>query len=173
MSDRLRAALRAIPDFPVPGVLFRDVSPLLADPALLREALEALAAPWADAGVTRVVGIESRGFLFGAMLAERLGAGFVMARKPGKLPADTVRETYALEYGEDAIEVHTDAVGASDRVLVHDDVIATGGTAAATARLAERLGGTVAGFSFLVEIGSLGGRARLPAGVPVHTVIAL
>jgi len=173
VSDRLLRALRAVPDFPQPGILFRDVSPLLADPALVAEAVEALAAPWRAAGVTAVVGVEARGFLFGPMLAARLGAGFAMARKPGKLPAATVREAYALEYGADAVELHADAFGPGARVLVHDDVIATGGTAAAVGRLAERLGAEVAGFSFLVELEALAGRALLPAGAPAHAVISL
>lgn len=162
MSDRLLRALRSVPDFPQPGILFRDISPLLADPVLLRETVDALAEPWQGEGVTRVLGVESRGFLLGPMVAERLGAGFAMVRKPGKLPAETVRASYDLEYGSDAIEMHADAVGASDRVLIHDDVIATGGTAAATAELVASLGAEVAGFSFLIEIEALGGRARLP-----------
>jgi adenine phosphoribosyltransferase len=173
VPETLLRALRDVPDFPVPGVLFRDVSPLLADPALRARAVDALASPWLDAGITAVVGVESRGFLFGTLLAERLGAGFAMARKPGKLPAATVREAYALEYGSDAIEVHADAFRPGDRVLVHDDVIATGGTAAAAARLVERLGAEVAGFSFLIELAALGGRARLPEGPRLHAVLDL
>ncbi len=171
MTDKLLAALRTVPDFPEPGVRFKDASPILADAMLLREALAALQAPWEGERVTHVVGVEARGFLFGTMLAERLGTGFVMARKPGKLPAETVREEYALEYGADAVELHADAVRAGDRVLVHDDVVATGGTAAATARLVQQLGAEVVGLSFLIEIAALGGRGVLPEGVPVGVVL--
>lgn len=167
----LHAALRTVPDFPEPGVQFKDISPILADPALLRTAVRALAAPYADAGVTKVVGVESRGFLFGTPVADWLGAGFVLARKPGKLPAATLREEYALEYGTDALEIHADALTPEDRVLIHDDVIATGGTAAAAARLVERVGAEVVGFAFLIELGGLNGRAQLPADLPVHVVL--
>lgn len=169
--DALRAALRTVPDFPEPGVQFKDISPILADPALLRAAVRELAAPFAAEGITKVVGIESRGFLFGAPVADWLGAGFVLARKPGKLPASTIREEYDLEYGTDAIELHTDALGPGDRVLIHDDVIATGGTAAAAARLVKRLGAELVGFAFLLELDALGGRKRLPAETPVHVVL--
>lgn len=171
MSDRLRRALRDVPDFPTPGVLFRDISPILADPELLQEAVEALLEPYREAGITKVIGVESRGFLFGTMLAERLQAGFVLARKPGKLPAQTVRETYALEYGTDALEAHADALQPGDRVLVHDDVLATGGTAGAAFRIVQRLGAEVAGFAFLIELEALGGRNKLPAEVPLHAVL--
>jgi adenine phosphoribosyltransferase len=173
MSDRLLRALRTVPDFPQPGIQYRDISPVLADPALLAEALERLVEPWAAAPPDVVVGIESRGFLFGAMIAERLGAGFAMARKPGKLPAATVSQQYALEYGHDTIELHADAFPAGARVVVHDDVIATGGTAVASGQLVERLGGRVVGFSFLIELAPLGGRALLPAGAPIHTVLTV
>lgn len=171
MPDRLEAALRTVPDFPKPGIAFKDITPVLADPALFSVAVERLKAPYREGAVTHVVGVEARGFWFGAALAERLGAGFVPARKPGKLPAATLREAYALEYGTDAIEIHADALGPGARVLVHDDVIATGGTAAATARLVRRAGAEVVGFSFFVELAFLGGRAHLPEGVPVHAVI--
>lgn len=170
-TDALRAALRTIPDFPEPGIQFKDISPILADPALLRSAVRALSEPFAPEGISKVVGIESRGFLFGTSMADWLGAGFVLARKPGKLPAETVREEYALEYGTDALEVHADALQPGDRVLVHDDVIATGGTAAATARLVERLGAELVGFSFLIELNALRGRHKLPSDVPVHVVL--
>lgn len=170
-SDALRAALRTIPDFPKPGIQFKDISPILADPALLRSAVRELSKPFAAEGITRVVGIESRGFLFGTSMADWLGAGFVLARKPGKLPAETIREEYALEYGTDALEVHADALGPDDRVVIHDDVIATGGTAAAAARLVERLGAEVIGFSFLIELDALQGRQKLPAEIPVHIVL--
>ena len=167
----LYGALRTVPDFPEPGVQFKDISPILADPALLRTAVRALAAPYADMGVTKVVGVESRGFLFGTPMADWLGAGFVLARKPGKLPAATIREEYALEYGTDAVEIHIDALTPDDRVLIHDDVIATGGTAAATARLIERVGATVVGFAFLIELEFLNGRTQLPDTLPVHVVL--
>jgi adenine phosphoribosyltransferase len=167
----LYGALRTVPDFPEPGVQFKDISPILADPALLRTAVRALAAPYADMGVTKVVGVESRGFLFGTPMADWLGAGFVLARKPGKLPAATISEEYTLEYGTDAVEIHIDALTPDDRVLIHDDVIATGGTAAATARLIERVGATVVGFAFLIELEFLNGRTQLPDTLPVHVVL--
>lgn len=172
VSD-LAAALRTVPDFPAPGIQFKDLTPVLADPALFEEMLAALAAPWERAGVTHVVGIESRGYWFGAALAARLGAGFLPARKPGKLPGATLSESYALEYGEDAIELHADDLPAGARVLVHDDVIATGGTAAAACRLIEAAGATVAGISFAVEIAFLDGRRQLPAGVPIEAAIVV
>ena len=170
-TDALRAALRTVPDFPEPGVQFKDISPILADPALLRSAVRALAEPFAAEGITRVVGVESRGFLFGTPMADWLGAGFVLARKPGKLPAATIREEYALEYGSGVIEVHADALEPGDRVLIHDDVIATGGTASAAARLVERLGAEVIGFAFLIELRALRGRKQLPRETPVHVVL--
>jgi len=174
--DRLAAAVRDVPDFPKPGILFRDVTPLLAAPDLFRETVERLAAPFLGAGITHVVGVESRGFWFGPALAERLGAGFVPVRKPGKLPRAVLRETYALEYGEDTVELHADCFDdvPGARVLVHDDVIATGGTAAAAARLVAQAGAEVAGLSFLVEIGVLGGRAVLAGalpGVPIEAAL--
>ncbi len=171
LSDALRRALRTVPDFPTPGIEFKDIAPVLADPALLRAAVRALAEPFAESGITHVVGIESRGFLFGTPLADRLGAGFVPVRKPGKLPGQTLREDYALEYGTDAVEVQAEALGPGNRVLVHDDVIATGGTAAAAARLVARTGAEVAGFAFLVELTALSGRAHLPEGLRVHAVL--
>lgn len=169
----LAAALRTIPDFPKPGIQFKDLTPVLADPALFDALLDRLAAPWAEAGVTHVVGIEARGYWFGAALAARLGAGFLPARKPGKLPGETIRASYALEYGEDAIELHAQDLPDGARVLVHDDVIATGGTAEAACRLVEAAGGTVVGLSFAVEIAFLDGRQCLPEGLPVEAVIAV
>jgi adenine phosphoribosyltransferase len=160
----LSALVRDIPDFPEPGIVFKDITPLLADGAAFRSAVEGMAGLVDQAGVTvdRVVGIEARGFIVGAPLATHLGVGFAPVRKPGKLPWDTTGEEYALEYGTDRVEVHTDALVAGERVLVVDDVIATGGTAAATGRLVERLGGEVAGFAFLLELGFLDGRRLLP-----------
>ena len=175
MPDRLLAAVRTVADFPIPGVAFKDLTPVLADPALFAEALDRLAAPWAGAGVTHVVGVEARGFWFGAALAARLGAGFVPARKPGKLPAAVRRATYALEYGEDAVELHADAFDGADapRVLVHDDVVATGGTAAAVCALVAEAGAEVVGVSVVLEIAFLDGRARLPVGVPLDAVLVV
>lgn len=171
-EERLRRAVRHIPDFPSPGIQFKDITPILADRTLLREALDALVKPYSNQGITHVLAIEARGFFFGAGIAERLGAGLIPARKPGKLPSHTISEAYALEYGTDNIEIHADGLTNGARVLIHDDVIATGGTAAAAARLAEKSGGQVVGFSFLVELGFLNGRAKLPEGIPVHSVLA-
>ncbi|MGH7474709.1 MAG: adenine phosphoribosyltransferase [Longimicrobiales bacterium] len=161
MADRLRAAVRDVPDFPRPGVLFKDITPVLADSMLFAAAIDALADTAADVTPDIVVGIESRGFIIGAPVALRLGLGFVPIRKPGKLPFTAMREAYALEYGEDFLEAHVDAIASSHRVLIVDDVLATGGTAEAAARLIERLGGAVAGFAFLLELGFLNGRQRL------------
>jgi adenine phosphoribosyltransferase len=160
-STWLAGHLRDVPDFPKPGIVFKDLSPLLGDVDAFRYAVDAIADHAAGLTVDKVVGIEARGFIFAAAVAYRLGAGFVPVRKPGKLPWTTVSETYALEYGTDTLEVHDDALGASDTVLVVDDVLATGGTAAATCRLVERLGGRIAGLAFVVELGFLGGRAKL------------
>ena len=162
LIDRLRAAVRDVPDFPKPGVMFKDITPVLRDPVLFRDVTEAMAASFADSRITHVVGIESRGFIFGAPIALRLGAAFVPMRKPGKLPAAVLREEYALEYGTDALEVHRDAMTNGARALIVDDVLATGGTAAAACRLADRFGVPVVGCSFLIELSFLGGRAKLP-----------
>lgn len=169
---RLRASIRAIPDFPLPGILFRDITPLLADPSAAATALELHLHHLADLGdrIDRVVGIESRGFLFGAPLAQRLGVGFVPARKPGKLPATTIEECYALEYGSNTLQLHADALGSGMKVVVVDDLLATGGTAHATAKLVERLGGEVLACLFLIELEGLGGRERL-AGRRVESVL--
>ena len=161
VAEALRAAVRDIPDFPKPGIVFKDVTPALADAALFRATTEELARPWRGAAITHVVGIESRGFIFGAPVAQALGAGFVPIRKPGKLPFRRERIDYALEYGTDALEIHADACGDGGRVLIVDDVLATGGTAAAAAELVERLGATVAGLAFVLELGFLDGRSRL------------
>ncbi len=171
MSERrIREAIRAIPDFPKPGILFRDVTPLLGDPATLREAIAALVAPFRADGIQKVVGMESRGFIFGTPAALELGAGFVPVRKPGKLPAATRSASYELEYGTDRLEIHEDAIRAGERVLLVDDLLATGGTAEATARLVRELGGQVVAAAFLVELAALGGRARL-ALPRVHSVV--
>jgi len=160
-AAQIRDAVREVPDFPKPGILFKDITPVLLDPRLFEAATEAMAAPFMDARVTRVVAIESRGFLFGAPIAQRLTAGLVPVRKPGKLPAARARVEYVLEYGTDALEMHADAIGAEDRVLIVDDVLATGGTAEAAGRLVRSKGASIAGFSFLIELGFLSGRQRL------------
>jgi adenine phosphoribosyltransferase len=161
--DRLRSLIRDIPDYPTPGIIFKDITPLLADAAAFASCTERLAAPFRDAGVTHVVAIESRGFILGAPVAQHLGAGFIPVRKPGKLPSATRREEYALEYGTDALEVHADAADGSARVLIVDDVLATGGTASATCKLVESLGAEVAGCSFLIALSFLPGLERLAA----------
>jgi adenine phosphoribosyltransferase len=166
----LRALIREIPDFPREGIGFKDITPMLADPAALDAAVRALADQARPLGVDVVIGAEARGFLLGPALARELGAGFVLARKPGKLPHETVRAEYLLEYGTDALELHSDAVASGARVLVHDDLLATGGTALALCQLVEQLGGTVVACGFLVELTFLDGRERL-ADYPVHALI--
>jgi len=157
----LRGAIRDVPDFPKPGIVFKDITTLLRDEALFRRALDLMTVLCGDLAVDKVVAIESRGFILGGALALRLSAGFVPVRKPGKLPWKARRASYQLEYGSDSLEIHEDAVAPGERVLIVDDVIATGGTAAAVGELAGGLGATVAGFAFLVELGFLDGRARL------------
>lgn len=169
--DQLQAAIRAIPDFPEPGILFRDITPMLADPLLFRSATDAMLAPFREAGITRIAAIESRGFLLGAPIALALGVGFVPVRKAGKLPSKTIQERYSLEYGVNAVEIHEDALTPDDRVLIVDDVLATGGTAAAALRLVERLGATVVGITVLIELSFLEGRNALPDTL-THSVIA-
>lgn len=159
--EAIRAAIREVPDFPKPGIIFKDITPVLADAELFRAATDAMAQPWDQAGVTLVVAIESRGFLLGAPVAQRLGVGLAPIRKPGKLPSVTERLAYALEYGTDALEIHVDGCPAGSRVLVVDDVLATGGTARAACQLVERLGGLVVGCSFLIELSFLDGGATL------------
>ena len=166
----LRAHIRDIPDFPKPGIVFKDITPLLLDPAALSEAVRGLS-EWArPRDVRYVLAAEARGFILGAAVARELGAGFVPARKPGKLPSDTVSAEYVLEYGVDALEVHADAFADGARVLVHDDLLATGGTARAVADLVQRLGGVVVGCAFLVELAFLSGRARLEP-FEVHALV--
>ena len=157
----LTTLVRDIPDFPRPGVVFKDITPLLADHAAFSSCIDAIAGHWDGAGVDRVLGIEARGFILAAPVAYRYGAGFTPVRKAGKLPWDVEREEYELEYGSDLLEIHRDAVQPGDRVLVVDDVLATGGTAAATVRLAERLGAEVVGLGFLIELSFLDGRSKL------------
>ena len=169
-NDDLRAKVRSVPDFPEPGIVFRDIMPLLADPATLTAAVERLAG-WAEPRRPDViVGAEARGFILGAALAYRLGCGFVAARRPGKLPWQTVSASYVLEYGENSLELHADAIGHGHRVLVHDDLLATGGTARAIVDLAEQLGGNVVGVTFVIELEALNGREKL-AGYDVHSLI--
>ena len=168
----LAAAVRTVPDFPSPGIQFKDLTPLLADAGLYAETVRQLAAPWAEEGVTHVIAMEARGFWFGGALAERLGAGFVPVRKPGKLPLPGLREAYALEYGEDALELPEAVLPAGARALVHDDVIATGGTAGAACRLVQRAGAEVVGASFVLELVFLDGRSQFPAATRVETLIS-
>ncbi|HEX2105253.1 MAG TPA: adenine phosphoribosyltransferase [Solirubrobacteraceae bacterium] len=170
MAVDLRALIREIPDFPKRGIGFKDITPVLADPAGLDAAVTGLAEQARPLGVDVVIGAEARGFLIGPALARDLGAGFVLARKPGKLPHETVRAEYLLEYGTDALELHSDAVSSGARVLVHDDLLATGGTARALCQLVEQLGGTVVGCQFLIELTFLNGRERL-AGYDVRSLI--
>jgi len=161
IDEKLRSAIRDIPDFPKPGIMFKDISPLLADPKLFRATIDSFAQQWAGEHVDVVVGMESRGFLFGAPLAMELSAAFVPARKPGKLPYKTVSVSYDLEYGSNTLEMHTDAIKAGQKVLIVDDLLATGGTAKATRDLVLKLGGDVVAYCFVVELGFLGGRQVL------------
>jgi adenine phosphoribosyltransferase len=164
--------LRAIPDYPKPGILFQDITPVLANGELLREVTEAMAHGYRKEGITKVVGIEARGFILGAPVAIALGTGFVPFRKPGKLPWKSIRREYALEYGTNVVEAHEDALAPGDRVLIVDDVLATGGTAAAAADLVRDLGATVGGWSFLLELGFLEGKARL-AGAQIQSLVVI
>ena len=167
---KLEDFIRDVPDFPNKGVIFKDITPLLANAQALKQATAQLAAPFAAAGVEIVVGIESRGFIFGSLVAQRLGAGFVPIRKPGKLPHKTVRAGYELEYGTDAIEMHADAIRRGQKVLMVDDLLATGGTMAAACELVGKLGGDIVGVSFLIELCFLNGRQKL-AGYDVRSLI--
>ena len=166
----LKQHIRHVPDFPKPGILFYDITTLLRDPVGLKATIDQLSAPYAGNGIDVVVGIESRGFILGAAVAERLGAGFIPIRKPGKLPAKSIKETYDLEYGKDALEIHADAVEKGQRVLIVDDVLATGGTAAAAAVLVKKVGGQLTGLAFLIELLFLNGKSKL-AGEQVHSVL--
>jgi adenine phosphoribosyltransferase len=168
--DELRAKIREIPDFPKPGILFYDITTLLKDPVAYRAAIDAMLAPYAGMSIDIVVGMESRGFIFSAPLAYQLGAGLVPVRKLGKLPAETISVEYALEYGSNTLEVHRDAIEPGQKVLIVDDLLATGGTVNGTVELVQRLKGEIAGLAFLVELGFLKGRARL-SGHPVSSVI--
>jgi adenine phosphoribosyltransferase len=157
----LRSKVRAVPDFPQPGVVFRDVMPLLADPEALGQTIDGLSAWAREKEPDLILGAEARGFILGAAIAYEIGCGFVAARRPGKLPPETVGATYALEYGQNSLELHPDLIGAGSRVLIHDDVLATGGTVEAVAQLVERLGGEVVGCCFIIELTFLSGREKL------------
>lgn len=169
-AEPLRALIRDVPDFPEPGILFRDITPLLGNAAALRQTIDLLGAPYRAAPPDYIVGIESRGFLFGMPLAYQLGIGFVPVRKVGKLPARTITEEYTLEYGSNVMEIHADAMQPGKRVVIVDDLLATGGTAAATVRLVEQLGAHVVGLAFVIELEALAGRKKL-AGYPVQVLI--
>jgi len=170
MTD-LKERIRHVPDFPKPGILFYDITTLMKDPVGFRASVDAMAAPYVGQQIDLVVGIESRGFIFGAAVADRLGAGFAPVRKLGKLPHTTRRASYELEYGSDSLEIHEDAIAAGQKVLIVDDLLATGGTAAATVGLVRSLGADVIGVQFLIELVALGGRAKL-LEERVHTVLA-
>lgn len=168
---RLNAGIRDVPDFPKPGILFKDITPVLANPELWDIAMSALVEIANDTHIDKVIGIDARGFIFGAAVADRLKAGFIPIRKKGKLPYETFEKAYALEYGEEVIQVHRDAIAPGENVLLVDDLLATGGTAAAAAELIEQLGGKMVGFAFLIELKFLNGRNNLPGTVPVHSIL--
>ena len=171
MSSELKKYIRSIPDFPITGVLFRDITTLLKEPDGVNKTIDELVKFTEGVKIDKVVGIESRGFIFGSLLSQRLGVGFILARKPGKLPAETESQTYQLEYGEDSIEIHKDAINPGDKVLIHDDLLATGGTAEAAAKLIEKLGGEVVQLSFIIELTFLNGRDKLK-GYDIKSIIS-
>jgi adenine phosphoribosyltransferase len=173
MLADLEKLVRSVPDFPKPGILFRDITPLLASPEAWAETIEQLSAPFRHSGITQVAGIESRGFFLGGGVARSLHTGFVPIRKAGKLPAATHAVSYELEYGTDTVEVHTDAFGKGDKVLIVDDLLATGGTLAATVELVRKTGATVAGAALLIELGGLDGRSRVADVDPLHVIMRL
>jgi adenine phosphoribosyltransferase len=168
--SNLEELIRDIPDFPEKGVVFKDITPVLGDPHAFRALIDAMAEPFGDQGITKVAGIEARGFTLATPVADRIGAGFIPLRKPGKLPFETVKEEYELEYGIDALEVHTDAVFEGEKVLLVDDVIATGGTAQAAIQLLRHVGADVVGLSVFIELVFLGGANRID-GVPIHALL--
>jgi len=170
MQEELKKYIRSIKDFPIKGIMFRDITTLLKDPEAVNKTLKYLVTFTNGIKIDKVVGIESRGFIFGSLLAQKLDVGFILARKPGKLPAETESETYQLEYGEDKIEIHKDAISKGDKVLLHDDLLATGGTAVAAAKLIEKLGGEIVQVSLIIELAFLNGREKLK-GFPVKSVI--
>lgn len=169
--DQLRAAVRDVPDFPKPGVLFKDITPLLEDPKLFDMSVDALIEPIADHKIDKIVGIDARGFIFGAAAAQKLNAGLVLIRKKGKLPFTTHALSYALEYGEGVIEIHTDSIKEGENVLILDDLLATGGTAAAAQQLVEKVGGTLVATGFLIELDFLKGRERLAANSQTYAIL--
>ncbi len=169
--DAIKKVIRTIPDFPKPGINFKDITPILSDMALLKASVQYLKKPFEDQNITKVVAIESRGFVLGPMIALELGAGFVPVRKEGRLPRETYSVAYNLEYGSGRIEMHLDSVLPSDRVLIHDDVLATGGTAAAAEELVEISGAEIVGFTFLVELPALNGRSKLQHNHTIHAVV--
>ena len=170
-KETLAKSIREIPDFPIPGILFSDVTTLFKEPAALQELSDTLYEMYKDKGITKVVGIESRGFIMGPILAPRLGAGFVPIRKPGKLPAETIEESYKKEYGKDTVQMHKDAINEDDVVLLHDDLLATGGTMAAAYELVKSMNPKKIYISFIVELEFLNGRAAFPAEVDVDSLI--
>ncbi len=167
----LAKLIRDVPDFPKKGIVFKDIMPLLADPAALKESVKLMSDPWRGKGVQQVVAAEARGFIFGPAIAVELGAGFAALRKPGKLPYRTRTVTYELEYGTDTLCIHEDAVGPGEKVLLVDDLLATGGTVGGACELLAEFGGEIVGIQFLVELAFLDGRKRLPVGVPVNSII--
>ena len=169
-ASHIRAAIRDVPDFPKPGILFKDITPILNDPVLFAGVIEGLSQRYQSMRIDKIAAMESRGFIFGAPLAEKIGVGFVPLRKFGKLPHTTVAETFNLEYGTETLEVHTDAIQPGERVLIIDDLLATGGTAEAAIRLIRRIGGDVVEMAFVVELAFLNGRGRL-AGIPVYSMV--
>jgi adenine phosphoribosyltransferase len=169
--EELKQIIREVPDFPKPGILFYDVTTLFKDPEGLRRVVDLLTERYQDRGIRKIIGIESRGFILGPILAYNLGAGFVPVRKKGKLPAKTLSVSYELEYGIDTLEIHEDAVEPGEKVLVVDDLIATGGTAAATVEMVQKLGGDLVGLAFLIELTFLNGRAKIPSGVEVFSLL--
>lgn len=171
MSEELKKYIRSIRDYPVKGILFRDITTLLKDPGGINKTIDELLKFTEGVQIDKVVGIESRGFIFGGLLAQRLGVGFIPVRKPGKLPAETESQTYQLEYGEDSIEIHKDAISQGDKVLIHDDLLATGGTAEAAVKLIEKLGGEVVQISFIIELTFLNGKDKLK-GYDIKSIIS-
>jgi adenine phosphoribosyltransferase len=169
--DLLKSSLRNVPDFPKPGIIFKDITPLLADPGLFNLCLDALEETMVGSGITKIVALDARGFIFGGALAARMGLGFIPVRKKGKLPFTTESVTYDLEYGSNEVEIHADAILPGEKVWIIDDVLATGGTAAAAVELVNRLGGTLAGMSFLIELSFLNGRRFLPPLESIHGIL--